>query len=128
MKKILPLLICMPLLVMASNWESVFSYDGGTTLFVDTESIQSDGKEVSFWEKANYTKKTSDGSLSSVAFKIVNCETKAIKLIIYINYSEKDNAGTIISLNRSNSAWLHPPDRSGGFSEEINFVCLKQRR
>jgi hypothetical protein len=115
-----------PCLAIASNWVLVDKNSGGTTFFIDTQSIQRSGDSVTFWEKANRLSRSNNGDLSSKINLTINCRTRELISRYFIFYDDINNQGKITSsfAALASEKWEPiPPDSVS--EEEMKFVCKR---
>ncbi len=112
-----------PSLAIAANWVFIAKSVGGTSFFVDTQSMQKSGNSVTSWEKANYSDRDSNGSLSAKIQFTTNCARRERIMRYSFYYDDTDNLGkTTVSGPATNSQWIPVPPES--ISESImKFVC-----
>ena len=54
MKKLIFIVLMIPLLATASNWVNIGNSSEGYIFYIDTQSMNRSGDSVTFWMKKNY--------------------------------------------------------------------------
>ena len=124
MKKILLLLISIISILPAhAEWKLLIQHDRFNS-YIETNSIKSKGKIVSYWMMEDHT--TFQTDWFSMKFKSENnCDTDEFRHISLHHYSEKMGQGKRVSGNNDVEPWQHViPDTIG---ETVHkFVCKKR--
>ena len=125
MKKLLFMVLMIPLLANASNWVYVDKNSYGDTFFVDSQSTQRSGNSVTFWEKVNYGTRGKYGDLSAKLNSTINCKTREKINRYSMFYDDLDNTGKLTTSGATTSEQWEPiaPDT---ITEGImKFVCKR---
>ncbi len=118
-----PVILFCPSLAIAANWVFIAQSVGGTSYFVDTQSMQKSGNSVTYWEKVNYSDRDKYGDLSSKVQYTANCARREKIMRYSIFYDDTNNAGNITTSGPAiNPQWNPVPPES--VSEGVmKFVC-----
>jgi uncharacterized FlaG/YvyC family protein len=102
-----------PSLAIAANWVFISTSVGGTSYFVDTQSMQKSGHSVTYWEKVNYFDRDEYGNLSSKVQNTINCARREVIRRYSFYYDDTNNQGKItISGPNTNTQWMQIPSES----------------
>lgn len=124
MRWIFLILTLLPLSANANNWVKVVINEDRDEYFVDTNSLLRIGNIQSYWEKANFSKTTRHGDMSSLGNFKINCDTNEYQTVVISFFKELDNVGSKQTIYPKLQEWK--PIKSDTVHASImNFVCKR---
>jgi hypothetical protein len=124
MKKLLFIVLMIPLLASASNWVKVGKSTDGDIFFIDTQSMNRSGDSVTFWVKVNYPTRTESGNFSSKTNKTINCRTREIIFRHFMFYDDLNNNGKLTNSFAALASDVWQPIAPDTMNESaMKFVC-----
>jgi hypothetical protein len=124
MRKLIFLIVFMPLIAHASKWTFITKNVDGWDYYIDSQSRVLNGNEVSFWTIVNFDSRNQFGDLSNKVNQTINCRTRELRLDFFISYSDFDAKGSMTRNFKVPQEWNPiPPDTVN--AKLLNFVCKK---
>ena len=105
-----------------SVWVLASEGSNGNKVFVESNSIKKNGSLITYWNRVNLSKKTSNGTSSFKAQETINCKQKE-KITRYVqSFSDLNNSGEIIASFNPNDIWRPIAPDSVDWSL-YKFIC-----
>ena len=109
-----------------AEWKKVGENVGGTTFYVDFESIKKHDGYVYYWYLSDYLKPTKFGHLSAKTYNQGDCKLFRFKRLSYSFHKEPMGGGTGEIDNTPDKDWRYPtPDSAGEYV--LKTVCQYAR-
>ena len=126
MKKLIFIVLMIPLLATASNWVNIGNSSEGYIFYIDTQSMNRSGDSVTFWMKKNYPTRDKYGDFSSKSNETINCRTREYITRYLMTYDDLNNNGkNTDSISKPASVSWEPIPPESMIEIAMKFVCKR---